>query len=194
MLLWMTNRSIADMRVRPPSPLPAERSVRTLSEHESLTSIVEFAITLAGFAGIVVALGKRPGQWAPADRYRLLNILMLSFGAGFMAYLPIGLAHAGLSGSSLWRVSSGGFLCFGVFTGGFTIARTRRLRGEVRVLLNPIVLWMSIVFGGVANLAQLLNVLGLGFQPQFAPYFLGLVLILLMSAIQFVRILFARPE
>ncbi len=88
----------------------AERPFReaartTVSEQETLTSAAEFAIALAGFSGIVVALGKQPGRWAPADRYRLLNVLTFAFGAGFMAYLPMGLAHAGLGGSPLWRAS-----------------------------------------------------------------------------------------
>ena len=50
------------------------------------------------------------------------------------------------------------------------------------------------ISNGVAVSAQLLNLLGLGFQPQFAAYFLGLVLLLLVAATQFARILFARPE
>ncbi len=165
-----------------------------MSEHESLTSIVEFAIALAGFSGIVVALGKQPGRWAPADRIRVLNVLVFAFGAGFMAYLPMGLAHAGLDGSLLWRVSSGGFLCFLVLTFVFITIRMRRLPDDVRIILHPIVAGLFITFIVVAALAQLLNILGLGFQPQFASYFLGLVLLLLIGAIQFARILFARPE
>jgi hypothetical protein len=39
-----------------------------MNEQETLTSVAEFAIALAGFSGIVVALGKQPGRWAPADR------------------------------------------------------------------------------------------------------------------------------
>ena len=170
------------------------RTKRPLSEHESLTSIVEFAIALAGFSGIVVALGRQPGRWAPADRIRVLNVLVFAFGAGFMAYLPMGLAHAGLDGSLLWRASSGGFLCFLVLTFVFVTLRMRRLPDDVRIILHPIVAGLFITSMVVAALAQLLNILGLGFQPQFASYFLGLVLLLLLGAIQFARILFARPE
>ena len=165
-----------------------------MSEHESLTSIAEFAIALAGFSGIVVALGKQPGRWAPADRVRLLNVLLYAFTAGFMAYLPMGLAHAGLAGSLLWRVSSAGFLCVFLLGGVFITVNLRGLPDEVRILLNPIVFWASVIFGIIVILAQLLNILGIGFQPQFTAYFLGLVLTLLVGAIQFVRILFARPE
>jgi hypothetical protein len=166
-----------------------------LSEHESLTSIAEFAIALAGFSGIVVALGKQPGRWAAADRFRLLNVLVYAFTVGFMAYLPMGLAHAGLAGSLLWRVSSGGFLCVLLIESVlFLSVIMRAVTDEVRILLNPIIYWTSWIFFAIVMLAQLLNILGLGFQPQFAPYFLGLVLSLLAGSSQFVRILFARPE
>ncbi len=155
---------------------------------------MEFAIALAGFSGIVVALGKQPGRLAPADRFRLLNVLVLAFGAGFMAYLPMGLGHAGLGGSLLWRVCSGALLCFLVLTSVFTTVRIRRLPDDVRILFHPVVFWGSWISNGVGVSAQLLNILGLGFQPQFAAYFLGLVLLLLVAATQFARILFARPE
>ena len=170
------------------------RPERALNEHESLTSVAEFAIGLAGFSGIVVALGKRPGRWAPADRIRLLNVLLLAFGAGFMAYFPMVLAHAGLSGSLLWRSSSGGFLCAVIPMILFGLIRMQKLPDDVKGLLHPFVYWLAVISGLVTILAQLLNMVGLGFQPQFAPYFLGLVILLLNGAIQFARMLFARPE
>ena len=165
-----------------------------MSEQETLTSVTEFAIALAGFSGIVVALGKQPGRWAPADRYRLLNVLGFAFGAGFMAYLPIGLAHAGLTGSQLWRASSGLFLCFGVLGSGFMVVRTRRLPDNVRALVHPVVRQISYTTSAIGLLVQLANVVGLGFTPQFSAYFLGLVVLLLNGSIQFTRILFVRPE
>jgi len=44
------------------------------------------------------------------------------------------------------------------------------------------------------GLAQLLNLLSLGFQRQLTAYFLGLALLLLIGAIQFAHILLVRPE
>ena len=165
-----------------------------MNEQETLTSVAEFAIALAGFSGIVVALGKQPGRWAPADRYRLLNVLTFAFSAGFMAYLPMGLAHAGLSGSPLWRASSGFFLCFEVVGAAVMIRRTRSLPNDVGAVLHPVVRQISYATSAIAILALLLNTLGLGFRPQFSAYFLGLVILLLNGSIQFTRILFARPD
>ena len=165
-----------------------------MSEHETLTSVAEFAIALAGFSGIVVALGKKPGRWAPADRYRLLNVLTFAFGAGFMAYLPMGLAHAGLSDSELWRASSGAFLFFCVAGSVFMIRRMRTLQEDVRSMVNPIVRAISFASSAIAILVLFLNVFGLAFRPQFTPYFIGLMVLLLNGSIQFTRILFVRPE
>ncbi len=165
-----------------------------MSEHETLTSVAEFAIALAGFSGIVVSLGNQPGRWSPADRSRLLNVLLFAFGAGFMAYLPMGLAHSGLTGSPLWRASSGFFLCFGVAGSVFMIRRMRGLPNDVRAVLHPVVRQISYATSAIAILALLLNTLGVGFRPHFSAYFLGLVVLLLNGSIQFTRILFVRPE
>ena len=165
-----------------------------MSEQETLTSVAEFAIALAGFSGVVVALGKQPGRWAPADRYRLLNVLTFAFSSGFMAYLPMGLAHAGLSGSPLWRASSGFFLCFWVIGAAINIPRIRSLPNDVRAVLHPVVRQIAYTTFAIANLVLLLNTLGFGFRPQFSAYFLGLVILLLNGSIQFTRILFARPD
>ena len=76
----------------------------------------------------------------------------------------------------------------------FTGVRLRGLPDDVRILLHPIVYWATIIFIVIAMIAQFLNILGFGLQPQFASYFLGLVLLLLIGSIHFARILFARPE
>lgn len=72
----------------------------------ALGSIIEVAIALAGFAGIVAAVGRRgSGQWSAADQL-LLRVLLLSSGAAIIfAFLPFILADA-LELSMLWRVLS----------------------------------------------------------------------------------------
>ena len=111
-----------------------------------------------------------------------------------MAYLPMGLAHAGLSDSELWRTSSGAFLCFVLIGGASMTQRMRALPDDVRSVMNPVVRGMSIATWILTMLLLLLNLSGLGFKPQFVPYFVGLVLLLLNGSIQFTRILFVRPE
>ena len=111
-----------------------------------------------------------------------------------MAYLPMGVAHAGLSDSELWRTSSGAFLCFTLIGGASMTQRMRALPDDVRSLMNPVVRGISLATWFIMMLLQFLNLSGLGFKPQFVPYFLGLVLLLLNGSIQFARILFVRPE
>ena len=111
-----------------------------------------------------------------------------------MAYLPMGVAHAGLSGSDLWRISSGAFLCFMLAGGVSMIHRMRTLPDDVRAVMSPVVRLTSVVTWIIAMFALLLNLSGLGLKPQFFPYFLALVVLLLNGSIQFTRILFIRPE
>jgi hypothetical protein len=72
----------------------------------ALGSIIEVAIALAGFAGIVAAVGRRgSGQWSAADQL-LLRVLLLSSGAAIIfAFLPFILIDV-LELSTLWRVLS----------------------------------------------------------------------------------------
>ena len=74
------------------------------------------------------------------------------------------------------------------------IHRMRTLPDDVRSVTSPVVRWISFATSAIAMFALLLNLFGLGFKPQFVPYFLGLVLLLLNGSIQFTRILFVRPE
>jgi hypothetical protein len=72
----------------------------------ALGSIIEVAIALAGFAGIVAAVGRRgSGQWSAADQL-LLRVLLLSSGAAIIfAFLPFILIDV-LELSTLCRVLS----------------------------------------------------------------------------------------
>lgn len=73
----------------------------------ALGSVIEVAIALAGFSGIVAAVGRRgAGQWSAADQL-LLRILLLSSGALLVfAFLPFILIDL-LEPSVVWRVLSG---------------------------------------------------------------------------------------
>ena len=73
----------------------------------ALGSIIEVAITLAGFSGIVAAMGRRgAGQWSSADQL-LLRILLMSSGVAILfAFLPFILIDM-LESSLMWRLLSG---------------------------------------------------------------------------------------
>lgn len=74
---------------------------------EALSSAIEVAIAIAGFSGIVAAVGRRgAGEWTPADQLRLRMLLTASGVSGAFAFFPFILLDTGLDPSLVWRVGS----------------------------------------------------------------------------------------
>ena len=74
---------------------------------QTLETIAEVAIALAGFSGIVAVLGQRSsGKWSPTERVRLRLLLEVSLLAVFLSFLP-SLMLRGTSPIAAWRISNG---------------------------------------------------------------------------------------
>ena len=68
-------------------------------------SISEFAIVVAGFAGLIVAVAQRGGRVHPLDKYRMVTMLLYAFTAAFGALLPPIMRSFGIEGDEVWRQS-----------------------------------------------------------------------------------------
>jgi len=69
-------------------------------------SVIEVAIAITGFSGIVAALGRRgAGTWTEADQLRLRILLAASGSATGYAFLPFVLADL-VDPSVVWRIAS----------------------------------------------------------------------------------------
>jgi hypothetical protein len=89
----------------------------------ALDSIIEVAIGLAGFSGIIAAVGQRnPGGWGAADQLRLEILLTASGAALVFAFLPFVLAGF-MNDPLVWRCSSA---VVALWTGGISIFRLRQ--------------------------------------------------------------------
>jgi hypothetical protein len=55
----------------------------------STASITEFAVAIAGFSGLVLALGSREGKADPVVKFRTITMLLCAFTAAFGSLLPI---------------------------------------------------------------------------------------------------------
>jgi hypothetical protein len=73
----------------------------------ALDSVIEVAIALVGFSGIVAAVGRRgAGHWSPLDQL-LLRVLLTAAGAALaFAFLPYLLIDI-MDPSLVWRICSG---------------------------------------------------------------------------------------
>ena len=91
----------------------------------ALSSAIQVAIAIAGFSGIVVALGRRgASDWTQYNEMRFQVLLAGSAGTLIFAFLPfvlIDLVRPGLA----WRVVSALFLIFLI---GIMILRLRQVR------------------------------------------------------------------
>lgn len=158
---------------------------------EALLTTAEVAITLAGFTGIVAVLGRRGhGEWQPQEQLRLAMLLVSSFAAVLFAMLPIALLGLRVSEAGSWAISSA-VLGLSIAVAHPTVVHfLRRLPAEAVAAEFPrsLGLFVLVVSSLVASLL-LLNVVGFPFEQEFGPYFLGLLWLLALSAIQFVRLL-----
>jgi hypothetical protein len=71
-------------------------------ENDIFLSIAELALAVAGFSGVITAFMKRPGKLSIVEVYRIAVLLGITFGAVFLALLPVVLEQFGLGGTRLW--------------------------------------------------------------------------------------------
>lgn len=157
---------------------------------EALSTIAELGIGIAGFSGVVVAIGFRRSSLELLDRVRVIGLLFGSFGAALLAALPLVLNGSGVAIQTAWRLSSWAFVLHLFSFLAFALVSRRQLSNADAGELHPI---MSLfVMGGmsVCTLAVGWNALH---DPSAGPYLGGLYFLLLYSCLQFVRLLLVRP-
>ena len=150
---------------------------------ETLLTLAEIAVALAGFTGIVGALGQRS---AGADRalgwLRLRAMLEVSLRNAAFAILP--LPFLGFAGDEtlVWRIASGAYL---VTVVAYIVFRRTRSAGpaESSTLSGP---FLSLL--PVSLLACLANVFGLAGPNAFSLYLLSLVLGLVTAGLLFLSV------
>jgi hypothetical protein len=164
-----------------------------LEASDTLLTLAEVSLGLAGFAGIVVIFGRGPGVLPPADFLRLAALVGASLGTLFLSLIPIALSFVGVPEPDLWQWSSAIMVALAVPAHVIGILRIRRNAAEI-FEVTPVYLLVIGAFAILANLiAQVCNSIGIAWRPSFGVYLLGLLLYLLFAAIQFARMLFVRP-
>jgi hypothetical protein len=161
---------------------------------EALGVAAQVAVTLAGFAGVVVVFRRESvHEWSAVDKLRLRFLLTNSI-------LPLGLCMLGLLllsvrpiPPSIWRWCSGvAFVLFVLFV---TISRKifRRLdlhdvKGE---RLTRVVFYVFAAIGTPVLFLQLCNMVLLG---AFWPFFTGIIFQLVAAVFQFARMILVLRE
>ena len=166
------------MIVRQPSGAEVE-------EASALYIVAEVSIGLAGFTGVIAALQGRDG-WHPIDVWRVVALLCITFSALFLALIPVGLHAAGLSDSSVWRIS-GGLGVAAIVVGYIIIKRYEPPDGMAQQGAYNLA---GSALGVILLLLHILTTV----LAAFWPFFFALLTILLLSSFQFSNILLLRPN
>ncbi|MFL6529251.1 MAG: hypothetical protein ACJ8KX_02155 [Chthoniobacterales bacterium] len=159
---------------------------------EALGTAAQVAVTLAGFAGIVVVF--RPNsvhQWSPLDKFRLQLLLANStlplvdslFALLLLAFDP--------PPASIWRWCSGfGFTAQVLMAVSMRNPTQRFTRGD-REAINKLLFYGIAVLGVVAMALQAIN---FSVWNLFWPFFALIAMHLAAALAQFVRMILLPPH
>ena len=147
----------------------------------STSSITEFAIVLAGFSGLVIAIGSKEGRSSPLTKHRTLCMLSFSFAAAFGSLLPAVALSFGTQ--NIWTFSSYGLI-------SILLIAVILVHLSARFLLNEeerkkLAWYMYILIYWVNGFLVLL----LALMPIAGLFFIALVWQLIVSAILFTRLI-----
>ena len=161
---------------------------------EMLGTAAQIAITMAGFAGVVVVFGRRAvHEWSAVDKFRLRLLLGTSTSALAFCLVGLLLLSTGLAADAVWRACSVFVLIvFACNIIGSLRTYARFPRAELREQgARPWLFYLIASIGGAAMVLQLCNIVT---WRVFWPFFLAIVLALLISTLQFVRMILAPRE
>ena len=154
----------------------------------TLGIVIETSVTLAGFSGVVVVLGKRVhGEWgSELERSRLTNLLVATLAPMFLCLTALALLHAGISEADSWRVVS---IAWIPPAQGYAIRSARLfLRAsddDPGKIPFGVFLFFQVAIVACSVL-QIINAVVLG---EFWPFLVSLILALSLATFSFHRLL-----
>jgi hypothetical protein len=154
---------------------------------DTLVGFSEVALALAGFAAIVLVLGTS-GKALDADTLANLRVMVSgAVGAAFAGLTGVAILAFQIEPPSLWILSSSivlGGTVVGTVLNWYFIFR----HSDVGAHVGLAVLWWS--FPIVSCMLHLANILGVFAPPSFGLFFLALVTLLALAALQFLHSLY----
>jgi hypothetical protein len=162
-----------------------------MQEAETLRTIAEVAITIAGFTGVVVVFGNRVrGEWTQSEADRLWLLLAQALMASVFSFVPILLHSAGLASQAVWRVSNGTFAILFSAVGAQIAFRQRGLTRRDGAALRPSWLaYSTFTVSAFIAIAQLAYSAGIFQVPGSFLFLLGLLYVLSMAVLNFWQLL-----
>lgn len=161
---------------------------------DSLQTIAEISIGLAGFSGLIVALRKSTGPLTNVQKYRLTILFALTFGALFLSLLPDLLANFRVPGGRIWFDSSAAMFGYSLIFVSWMITGARQIAKVAPEIFHWAIFWTLTAGHIVVLLMQVAVMTGFIVERAAGAYSLGLIWYLIHAAQQFVRMLFILPR
>ena len=163
-----------------------------MEPNEALGVAAQVAVTLAGFAGVVVIF--RPDsvhEWSRVDRFRLRLLLHNSICP--LAYALFGMFLLSIKPTPLWiwRTCSLFGILFQLPGAIVAFKSSRRLTAAEFASANKVLLFGLAIFGMATQVLQIINIVLLNL---FWPFFLAIVLHLITGMLQFTRMVLLLPK
>jgi len=162
-------------------------------EEDVFLSIAELALAVAGFSGVITAFMKRPGKLSSVEAYRIGVLLGITFGAVFLALLPVVLEQFGLAAPRLWATASTVMAVCSTVALSVFLYSSRLIHRLAPEIFNRYMMG-AMAAGHVVNIAlQILNAMWASEDHSAGIYTVGLCWYLIHAAVQFSRMLFVQP-
>jgi len=150
---------------------------------DEIRTLAEIAISLAGFTGIVVALGRSShSAYSNTNRARLRELLLTSLGVVFFAFLPTLLSGAGLGDRWAYRASQIPFV-------GYHLLLVTTFLRSVTITHLTLGEWLTLPPALGTIFLQLATSLGFLSDQLYVVYLLGLLWFLFIACTNFVVLL-----
>lgn len=160
-----------------------------MAEEVLLSTIASVAIGLAGFSGIVLAVGRQGVALSDTERYRFAVLIWNALGATFLAIAPM-ILHTLSLPAPLWQVSSGAMAVGEATLLSVWVTRSLQQMRHAPQIFN-LRTFRTLLGMHVANVGlQALAAGGIADGP--GTYAVGLLVLLAHATNQFIRMLF-RP-
>ena len=150
--------------------------------------ITEFAIVVAGFTGLVHAIGSRDGAVNPLVKLRTITMLLYAFTAAFGSLLPT-LAQS-LEVIDIWQFSAFGLTSLLIANMAATFISSRTLLTvEERSQLSIRMWGLAIVGNSVFSILLIISLFGGLGVFGIGAFFGALIWQLVLSAVLFTRLI-----
>lgn len=159
----------------------------SMDETQSLQTIAQLAIGLAGFTGLVSAVQSGAHKSSREATLKVRQLLETSLGVAFYAFLPILIIPIVAAPDIAWRLSNAILALAHIITLAISISRANQLGGAVVGKSGPLLHLLRIggFFTIVLNVFAALNIV----PWHSTTYLIGLLYLLLIAAHTFIKLL-----